>query len=150
MFGAYNRNLGESLNEVMKRHEPVLRDHFEQTLMMNLGDILDQSSVKGSVLEFDEVITAPFFGYESQDDYYTKAACVHRIPKIKTPTLFMNSLDDPIIGSKAIDYEVFRDNENCVLGVNKNGGHLGYHESIFGFEVWFMKPVLAFLGTFRE
>jgi len=46
--------------------------------------------------------------------------------------LFINTLDDPIIGKKCIDYEVFNQNkEHVILGVTKHGGHLGYHESFF-------------------
>jgi len=103
-----------------------------------------------SVTEFDDKLTAPFFGYESQDDYYRKAACYHRIPRITRPTLFMNSVDDPIIGSDAIDYEIFKQNPNCVLATNQNGGHLGYHESLFNFHSWFMNPVTDFLNSFRQ
>jgi len=47
--------------------------------------------------------------------------------------LFLNALDDPIVGRNAIDtsYELFAQNENIVLGITKHGGHLGFHESIF-------------------
>ena len=47
--------------------------------------------------------------------------------------MFINSLDDPVMGDQCIDYEVFRNNENVVLATTKHGGHLGYHESIFKF-----------------
>jgi len=62
----------------------------------------------------------------------------------------MNALNDPVVSKEAIDYDVFRANENCVLGTNKGGGHLGYHESIFTFDQWFMKPVVAFLNAYRD
>ena len=60
----------------------------------------------------------------------------------------MNSLDDPIIGDKAIDYEVFDKNENVVLGTTKHGGHLGYYESALSDEAWFTKPVFSFLNAY--
>jgi uncharacterized protein len=50
------------------------------------------------------------FGWKDVNDYYTKAACYHRIPGIKVPSLFMNARDDPIIGEKAIDYDIFNGN----------------------------------------
>jgi predicted alpha/beta-fold hydrolase len=61
----------------------------------------------------------------------------------------MNALDDPIIGEGAIDYEVFKQNENIILGINKHGGHISYYESIFSNRHWFMQPVLTFLNTFK-
>jgi predicted alpha/beta-fold hydrolase len=79
----------------------------------------------------DNDITSKLNGWKDCKDYYTKAACYHRIPTIKVPTLFMNSLDDPIIGPTAIDYEIFEGNQYCALATNKHGGHIGYHETIF-------------------
>ena len=57
-----------------------------------------------NLLEFDEIFTSKSFGYEDREDYYEKAACINQIPYIKIPTFFMNALDDPIIGEKAITY----------------------------------------------
>ena len=67
------------------------------------------------ILKFDNDITAPLFGWKNRADYYQKASCYHRIPMIKVPTLFLNAIDDPIIGNKAIDYDVFKGNKNCIL-----------------------------------
>ena len=94
-------------------------------------DIKEWLEKKPDILAFDNDITAPIFGWKDRNDYYEKAACYHRIPSIKIPTFFMNAKDDPIIGKKAIDYEIFKKNENTVLGTTKRGGHLGYFESIF-------------------
>lgn len=79
------------------------------------------------ILKFDDEITAPLFGWKDRDDYYRKAACIHRIPMITIPSLFLNAKDDPIIGEKAIDYAIFKTNENCILATTEHGGHLGYH-----------------------
>ena len=103
-----------------------------------------------SILEIDDKITAPMFGWKDRNDYYTKAACYHRIPSIKVPCFFINALDDPIIGHKAIDYDVFHQNEYTVLGTTKHGGHLGYHESVFTNKQWYMIPVLDYFAAFEE
>lgn len=86
-----------------------------------------------SILFFNDTFTGPAFGYKNRQEYYEKTSCSLRIPNIKTPTLFMNSLDDPIVGADAIDYELFKSNPNTVLATNKFGGHLGYHQTIFSF-----------------
>lgn len=62
----------------------------------------------------------------------------------------MNAKDDPIIGSRAIDYDIFKNNPNAVLGTTNRGGHLGYRESAFSTELWYMKPVLDFLDAYRD
>jgi predicted alpha/beta-fold hydrolase len=79
------------------------------------------------VLDIDNNITAPLFGWKDRDEYYRTSACYHRIPSIKVPSLFLNAIDDPIIGERAIDYEVFKANPNVVLGTTRYGGHIGYH-----------------------
>ena len=60
----------------------------------------------------------------------------------------MCSHDDPIVGSTTIDYDVFKGNENCILTTTKYGGHIGYYESVFGKQQWFIKPVFAYFDSF--
>lgn len=149
LYGAYNYFLGGNLNRVLLRHEPVLRDHFKERLGMDIIDFVNGPS-RPSILDFDNLITAPYFGYADREDYYRKAACYHRIPHIRKPVFFMNALDDPIVGEKAIEYDLIMANPHTVLGTSRHGGHLGYHTRTFSMEQWFMTPVLDFLDTFRK
>ena len=128
-FGMYDVGLGKSLNQLLLRHEPVLRDHFLKEHNMNIKQMIKDNPP--SILNFDNIFTAPAFGYKDRADYYDTASSHHRIPKITIPTFFLNALDDPVVGSKAIDYEVFTQNSNVALGVTNHGGHLGCHESLF-------------------
>jgi predicted alpha/beta-fold hydrolase len=50
---------------------------------------------------------------------------------IKVPSFFLNALDDPIVGRRAIAFDAFKKNENVILVTSRHGGHLGYHESAF-------------------
>ena len=145
MYGAYDYFLGRSLNEVITRHEPVLREHFKNELDLDIKQILLDNPA--SILAFDDKLTAPTWGFADRADYYYKASCVHRIPEIKVPTLFMNALDDPVVSRNCIDFEVFKQNENTVLATTMHGGHLGYHESMFSLQQWFMNPVLDFFDA---
>jgi len=45
---------------------------------------------------------------------------------IRTPTLYLSALDDPVISDTALDYRPFKTNNNIVLATTKLGGHLGY------------------------
>ena len=143
MFGIYDKVMGQGVNALMLKHEPTFRQHFQEKLGFDLKQKLE--SEKPSLLTFDDAITAPFFGYSGRDDYYNKASCVHRIPSIRIPTLFMNALDDPIVTHKCIDYEVIKNNPSTVVGTTKHGGHIGYNTTAFNLDVWFMEPVLDFL-----
>lgn len=76
--------------------------------------------------------------------YIDKCGPIHRVPNIKKPTMFLNSLNDPFI-SATLDKEVFTKNPNTVLATNEYPGHLGYHESLFSLDQWFAAPVIDFL-----
>ena len=88
-------------------------------------------------------------GYESGYDYQRKAAPYDRIPTIKKPTLFLNSVNDPFMGPDVIDFEIFRNNPNVVLATNKFAGHMGYHEKLWTRNQWHQKPCLDFLEELR-
>ena len=75
----------------------------------------------------DEKVTSQIFGYKDAADYHYKAACCHKIPSIKTPTLFFNALDDPLICETALDFESIEQNPNCILATSKHGGHIAYY-----------------------
>ena len=60
-----------------------------------------------TIVEIEEKIIAPLFGFKDRNDYHSQASCIHRIPKIKIPTVFMHTKDDPVYGKKAVDYEIF-------------------------------------------
>uniref|UniRef100_A0A7S3IF66 Uncharacterized protein n=1 Tax=Strombidium inclinatum TaxID=197538 RepID=A0A7S3IF66_9SPIT len=102
-----------------------------------------------SVTEFDNHFTSKMFGFKDGPDYHYKGSCFHRLRGIRKPTLFMNALDDPIIGWWGIDFDSFKDNEHIVLATNEFGGHMGYVVDFFSSEQWFYKPALDYLYLFR-
>jgi len=48
------------------------------------------------------------------------------------PTLFFNSLDDPLVLEDGIDFEGFKQNKNVMLVTTSVGGHIGYNCGLFG------------------
>jgi predicted alpha/beta-fold hydrolase len=46
--------------------------------------------------DFDAAVTAPVFGHATVVDYYNTASSTNNLPNIKTPTLILHALDDPI------------------------------------------------------
>lgn len=97
---------------------------------------------------FEDQILAPAFGYSGRYDYYTKASCFHRLHQIQVPTFFINAYDDPIFSPKTFCFESFHKNPNIVFATNKHGGHLGYMESVFSFESWFIKIALKYFDAY--
>lgn len=100
---------------------------------------------------FDDTFQHKLFGYKSTDDYWQRASCMYSVPSIRTPTLFINALDDPIIGSETIQYDVISKNPYTAIATTKHGGHLGYHESLLPqANIWLFTPVLTYFNSINE
>ena len=145
--GFYDRALGRKMKAVMIENEPYLKDYYKQKHNMDLWQTLQDMPNSGCLC--NEIFIAPMFGYENESDYYSKTQCSDRIKDIKTPTLFINAIDDPIIGNHGIDFESIRNNKFTVLATTEHGGHLAYEEKLFSTEQWFLGPALDYLNIFR-
>ena len=88
--------------------------------------------------QFDLMVTCKLYGYKSLNDYYRDASSAFVVEKIRVPTLFLNSLDDPISDKQLIPYKKFSENEYIVLGTTKGGGHVGHFESYFSLKQWIL------------
>jgi predicted alpha/beta-fold hydrolase len=97
--------------------------------------------------QLDSVFTSKLYGYKNVDDFYDRASSIHNVPNIRTPSLFINAIDDPVIGSDLIDYEAFKRNENVAMATTKYGGHLGYSENVMSQRVWVLEPVLKYFNA---
>ena len=77
--------------------------------------------------DFDDAVTAPLHGFESKDDYYDRCSSVHFLKDIRTPTLIVNSLDDPFMTPDVIP-DPSQLSEHVSLEVSESGGHMGFIE----------------------
>ena len=142
LFGFYNYILGQNV----KRKIELLSPNLIQPYLDNHGiDLMESLEKSKNLIDIDKNLTSVTFGYGTIQNYYDKASCIHRIPSIKTPTFFLMSKDDPIVGDKAIAKEVCEANPYCLLGLTEQGGHLGYFENATSSDQWFVHPVFEFL-----
>lgn len=114
----YSARMAQNLLKLVKNHRQTLADHP-----------VVQEGRKHPVRymhEFDEMYTAPFFGFDTSYDYYRSASPVNRLTKIRVPTLILNSLDDPIVGYGAIPYPEVKANPYTFMATTSLGGHLGW------------------------
>lgn len=111
--GLYDRVLGKNLKNVMSNNEPYLRDFYMKNHNMDLKKTLKE--MPNSVCEYNELLMVPMFGHENVLEYYESNEATHVIKDIERPTLFMYAIDDPIVGTYAIDYESIRNNKFTVL-----------------------------------
>lgn len=80
-----------------------------------------------TLMDFDELYTAPYFGFTNAIDYYTKCSAINFASDISVPCRILFSQDDPIIAMPA--FESIQLPENVEVYTTKNGGHMGYLSS---------------------
>ncbi|MFY0631046.1 MAG: alpha/beta fold hydrolase [Flavobacteriaceae bacterium] len=76
--------------------------------------------------DFDELYTAPVFGFSSPQDYWEKASSKPYLLKIKKPTLLISSLDDPFLSKECYPYEEAKESDFFYFEATKYGGHVGF------------------------
>lgn len=146
--GIYNIFLGNECKKIMLEHEDALKDEVKKVCNVDLREQINSWGLLNTNFKsMDEVLTSKLYGFKDVDEYYYKASCIHSVPHIKTPSLFVNALDDPLVGNECIDYEVFKRNQNVAVATTQHGGHMGYGESIFTQRVWVLEPCLKFFNA---
>ena len=79
-----------------------------------------------SFSDFDEIYTAPVFGFKNAQDYWEKSSSKPYLPKIKKPTLLITALDDPFLSQECYPYEEAKNSKHFFLEAPKYGGHCGF------------------------
>lgn len=79
-----------------------------------------------TIEEFDNIFTAPQYGYRDAEDYYEKVSPKKAIPFIKVPTFILMAEDDPIMSEECYPIREAKKNKHVTLQITKYGGHVGY------------------------
>jgi len=79
-----------------------------------------------NIIEFDDRITAPAFGFSSAWNYYQTQSAVGYLERIRVPALLIQSKDDPIVPFEAFTSPAVRSNPCLRLVATRHGGHLGF------------------------
>jgi predicted alpha/beta-fold hydrolase len=79
-----------------------------------------------TVREFDEVYTAPHFGFKDAEDYYHRASAMRVIDGIRVPALVIAAQDDPFVPSHPFRDPKVTANPSIVLRISRHGGHCGF------------------------
>lgn len=74
--------------------------------------------------QFDDLYTAPRWGYADALDYYRQASAFARIAAIRVPTLILTARDDPFVAVEP--FEELQPPAPVVVHIAEHGGHLGF------------------------
>lgn len=95
---------------------------------------------------FDSVVTAPLHGFSSLDEYYKDSSSYYYLSGVRTPTLVLHALDDPLIPVDATP-KLSEFSPYTIAEYFSHGGHLGFvsGKQLGIAEYWLEKRVVNFL-----
>jgi predicted alpha/beta-fold hydrolase len=73
---------------------------------------------------FDDLYTAPRWGYLNALDYYRRASAMPLIPAIRVPTFILTARDDPFVAVES--FEALIAPSNVEVHIATVGGHMGF------------------------
>jgi len=104
-----------------------------------------------SIREFDDRVTARYFGFDSAEDYYRKASAALVIEEIAVPTLVMHALDDPFIRMLPDTRRKLQNNPNVRLLESAHGGHCAFLAEADGYDGrWSERQIVRFVESMRD
>jgi predicted alpha/beta-fold hydrolase len=110
-------------NRFLKRLKQRIR--VKARLTPGLFDLGRLGSVR-TIFEFDDLYTAPFFGFRGADHYYETQSAQNFLDRIAVPALLVQAQDDPLIPFEIYRHPAFSRNPNLTLLAPEHGGHLGF------------------------
>jgi len=113
---AYQWNFVRNLKGRMRRKDACFPGRFD---LSRLGSVR-------TVRQFDAAYTAPFFGFESAEDYYHRAAALRVVEHIRIPALVIAAENDPFVPVDAFRDPKLTGNPHITVVVTKHGGHCGF------------------------
>lgn len=76
--------------------------------------------------EFDDAYTAPLHGFENAFRYYDACSSIHFLNSILTPTLLINTQNDPFLSSQCFPQEQLKNHSFVSFEFPSRGGHVGF------------------------
>lgn len=117
---------------------------YQQLINLNRRDI---HALK-DFWDFDNAFTAPINGFKDANEYYEKASSRQYLGRIRTPTLIIQSLDDPFM-TPAVLPQQHELSASVRLELSENGGHVGFVSGyLWKPEFWLEKRIMAYFADF--
>ena len=124
-----------SCKELHKLKNKLFHDRFLKDLVKHLKGkqklFPEELSIEAidtikTLIEFDNIYTSKAHGFKDALDYYEKSSSLQFLPKIKTPTLIINALNDSFLSSECYPVKEAKSNPNLYLEMPNHGGHAGF------------------------
>ena len=111
-----------------------------------LFDLTRLSAIR-TVREFDNVYTAPHFGFADAEDYYYRCSAMRVADRIGVPALIITAEDDPFVPPGPFRSPILKANPHIELHLTKHGGHCGFLASSTGHDdgYWAETQIVRFV-----
>ena len=113
---AYQWNFTRALKARMRRKDQHWPGRFDLSRLEEVHTVRD----------FDEVYTAPHFGFANAEDYYYRAAAMRVIDMVRVPALIVTAEDDPFVPPEPFRDSKVTGNPSVSVVVTPHGGHCGF------------------------
>lgn len=116
-------DLSQTVHALQNRKNQIYHRHYIKKLNIVGNRWLGNKRV-GSILEYDQAVTAAQWGYRDAFDYYQQGSSCHLLEKINHPCHIIFAEDDPFV-----DYrEALKSplNSKIHICLSKWGGHMGF------------------------
>jgi predicted alpha/beta-fold hydrolase len=101
-----------------------------------------------TVRQFDDVITAPQFGYRDAQDYYDHVGAKRLAAHIRVPTLMITAQDDPFVPYASFLAAKISENPAIQFVASQHGGHCGFISKHSGSErFWAEQRIVEFCAA---
>ena len=128
-------SLEGSLNSLTRFHNWIYRTSFlydlrkkyvqKVKLFPELASASESKKIR-SLLDFDNIYTAPAHGFKDAYDYYHKNSSGQFLEQIKIPVLLLNAENDSFLSDRCYPRELASELKNIYLETPKYGGHVGF------------------------
>jgi predicted alpha/beta-fold hydrolase len=103
-----------------------------------------------TVREFDDVITAPQFGYRDAQDYYDHVGAKRVAAQVRVPLLMITAQDDPFVTYASFLAAKINEIPSIRFVATKYGGHCGFISKYSGAErFWAEQRIVEFCESMR-
>lgn len=110
------------LKDLRKKYKTKMKDFPEKMTSSDYKKI-------NSLLEFDNIYTAPAHGFKDAFDYYEKNSSLQFLPNISIPIFILNAENDSFLCPECYPFELADTMKNLHLEIPKYGGHVGFHHT---------------------
>jgi uncharacterized protein len=126
-------NLRSSCEKISAPSNWVYSQRFLKSLKKKIADKsklmsgLNASALNEvkTLLQFDNMYTAPLHGFRDAFDYYQQCSAIRFVSAIQRPTLVVNALNDPFLSADCYPTE-FANHPYLTFEYPERGGHVGF------------------------